>query len=100
VANLGPNQSKLGTNHHLSLHEVVDIAHVLEFAHKLGKIIGLTVPRKHGIIHNSQDTVAEVKKFSSFGSSILKLNNTDSAIFVRPKINVISLDKSKKGFNS
>jgi hypothetical protein len=34
------------------------------------------------------------------GGMILKLNNTASAIFVRSKINVISLGKSKKGFNS
>jgi hypothetical protein len=34
------------------------------------------------------------------GSSILKLNNTVSAILIRSKIDVISLSKLKKGFNS
>jgi hypothetical protein len=100
MANLQPNQDKLGASHHLSLHKVVDIAHILEFVHEFSKISGLRVPRKHGIIHHGQGTMAEVEKSSSLGGSILKLNNTASAILIRPKINVISLGKTKKGFNS
>jgi hypothetical protein len=100
LANLQPDQGQLGTSHHLSLHEVMDVTHILKLTHKLGKIIGLRVPRKHGIIHHGQGTVAEVKKSSSLGSSILKLNNTVSAILIRSKIDVISLSKLKKGFNS
>jgi hypothetical protein len=100
VENLQPNQCKLGAIHHLSLHKIVDIAHFLEHVHECGKIFGLRVPRKHGIILHSQGTVAEVKEFSSLGSSILKLNNTVSAILIRSKIDVISLSKLKKGFNS
>jgi hypothetical protein len=99
VANFQPDQGKLGTGHHLSLNEVVDVAHILELVHELGKILGLRVPSKHGIVHHSQGTVAEVKKFSSLSSSILKLDNTSTAVFICPKINVIGLGKTKKGFN-
>jgi hypothetical protein len=77
----------------------VDIAHVLELVHEFGKILGMRVPRKHGIIHHSQGTVVEVKKFSSLGGSILELSNTSTTIFVCPKINVIGSGKTKKGFN-
>jgi hypothetical protein len=78
----------------------MDAAHVLKFAHKLGKTIGLRVSRKHGIIHHSQGTSAEVKKFPNLGGSILKLHNTASAVFICPEIAVIRLGNSKKGFNS
>jgi hypothetical protein len=99
MANLQPNQDKLGASHHLSLHKVVDIAHILEFVHEFSKISGLRVPRKHGIIHYSQGTVAEVEKSSSLGGSILKLNNTSTTTFVFQKINIIIFGKTKKGFN-
>jgi hypothetical protein len=100
VANSHLDQSKLCANHHLSLHEVVDITHILKLAHQVSKIIGLGIPRKHGIVNHGQGIVAEVEESSSLGCSILKLNNTVSTIFVRPKINVIGLGKMKKGFNS
>jgi hypothetical protein len=100
VTNLQPDQGKLGTSYHLSLHEVIDATYILKFAHELGKIIELRIPRKHGVIHHGQSTGAEVKKFPNLGGSILKLHNTASAIFIYPKITVIRLGKSKKDFNS
>jgi hypothetical protein len=99
VANLQPNQSKLGTSHHPSLHKVGDIAHILEIVHEFSKILGLMVARKHGIIYHGQGTIAEVEKLSSLGSSILKLDNTATASLVRPKINVIGSGKTKKALN-
>jgi hypothetical protein len=100
VAYLQPDKGQISTSNHLGIHEVMDAAHVLKFIHELGNIIGLSVPRKHGIIHHGQGTGAEVKKFPNLGSSILKLHSTASAVFICPKIDVIRLGKSKKGFNS
>jgi hypothetical protein len=77
----------------------MDAAHVLEFTHKLRKIIGLRVWRKHGIIYHAQGTSEEVKEIPNSGFSILKLHNSASAIFIHPEITIVRPRKSKKGFD-
>jgi hypothetical protein len=99
MANFQPDQIKLGVGYHLSLHEVVDIAHIVKLAHKFSKILGLRITRKHGILNHGQGTVVEVKEFSSLGSSVLKLDNTATASLVRPEINVIGPGKMCKALN-
>jgi hypothetical protein len=77
----------------------VDIAHIFKLVHKLSKILGLRIARKHGIIYHGEGTVAEIKKFSSLGGTILKLDNTATTSLVRPKINIIGSGKTKKAIN-
>jgi hypothetical protein len=99
MTDLQPDQRQLGTSNHLSFNKVMDAAHILEFTHEFRKIVGLRVPRKHGIIYHAQGASAEVKKIPNTGGSILESHNSASTILIRPEIDVIRLSKSMKDFN-
>jgi hypothetical protein len=99
VVNPQPDQRKFGTSHHLSLHEVLNIAHIIKLVNELSKILVLRIARKHGIINHGQGTIAEIKKFSSLGGTILKLTNSATASLIRPKVNIVGSGKTKKAIN-
>jgi hypothetical protein len=59
----------------------------------------LRVARKHGIIYHGQGTIAEVKKLSGLGSTVLKSNDRSTPRLVCPKISIIGSSKTKKVIN-
>jgi hypothetical protein len=77
----------------------VDIAYIPKLVHELSKILGLRITRKHGVVYHGQSVLAEVKKFTSLGSTVLELNNSMTMCFVRPKINIVVPGKTKKSVN-
>jgi hypothetical protein len=99
MADIQLDQGQHSTSNHLSLHKIMDGAHILEFTHEFRKIIGLRVSRKHGIIYHAQGTSAEVKEIPNSGFSILKLHNSASAILIFPEIKVVFLSKPKKSLD-
>jgi hypothetical protein len=100
VADGHEDQSQLGTNHHLSLHEVMNVASISKLAHKCSKILRLGVTRKHNIINHGQGTVAEVKKIPDLGGAILKQNNKTTPILITPKVNIVGSGKTNKIIDS
>jgi hypothetical protein len=64
--------------------------------HKLSKVCRLRVPRKQNTIYNGQSVAEEITELLDLSGSVLELNDSASAILVRPEVNTVLFGKLEK----
>jgi hypothetical protein len=68
--------------------------------HKLSKVCRLRVPRKQNTIYNGQSAAEEITELLDLSGSVLELNDSASAILVRPEVNIVMSGKLEKDLDS
>jgi hypothetical protein len=77
----------------------MNLVHVLELVHQLGKACRLRISRKRRFVYHGQNIGASTQEISDLGRAVLKLHNSASTGRVRPEVDAALSGELKKNFD-